>query len=149
MAERGDWLRFLEQSVWEEARNQNPDGTLWGREEVVEFVFDPTGHGKGLNVRGWVERAGRNCHRVTGSRGSGGEEGGHAEKRTGRRGGQFLQTRNGGGWSDLPLWESPGERRKFSKAAGREGAEMSLVPRTAHGSALVMRVWKRETAEPK
>ena len=50
MAERGDWLRFLEQSVWEEARKQNPDGTLWGREEVVEFVFDPTGHGKGLNV---------------------------------------------------------------------------------------------------
>ena len=43
---------------------------------------------------------------------------------------------------------SPGERRRFSKAAGREGAEMSLVPRTAHGGAVVMRVWKRENAEP-
>lgn len=31
----------------------------------------------------------------------------------------------------------------LENGAGGEGAEMSLVPRTAHGSALVMRVWKK------
>ena len=36
--------KILEQRVWTDAQSLKQNGTLWGGEELVELVFDLTGH---------------------------------------------------------------------------------------------------------
>lgn len=81
-----------------------------------------TGHGKGSKTLRrslwWVQRVGKNYHRLAGSRRLwGGGRVKHREKRTRQCGGKYLQIKKVGRveWSlEITFWESP-ELRKFLK----------------------------------
>ena len=71
--------KILEQRVWTDAQSLKQNGTLWGGEELVELVFDLTGHVERVwmfrRSLWWVQRAREDCHCVAGSRSLWGRQG--------------------------------------------------------------------------